>query len=191
MRPVAQRADARRNREALLAAAEEVFADQGAGAPLGAVAHRAGLGRGTLYRHFPDRQTLAAAVYERRLAALEAVAEQGRDDPGLLERLTIGVAERQTRVPGLMAVLQATPGGRRSLAGLTDRTRNLVAGPLEAARARGDVRPDVTADDLMLLFTMVEGLVHTLPPDEASALVRRGCRLVLDGLHPAAAAART
>jgi AcrR family transcriptional regulator len=187
MRGVAQRADARRNREVLIAAAEEVFAVDGVDVPLDAVARRAGLGRGTLYRHFPDRQALAVAVYGRRLAGLEAVAEHHRDDPKLLERLVFGVADRQMRVPGLVGVLSATAEGRAALAAISDRTRALVAGPLAAARARGDVRPDVTPDDLMLLFGMVDGLARNLPPGEAEPSVRRGCRLVLDGLRPTSA----
>ncbi|HEY3545671.1 MAG TPA: TetR/AcrR family transcriptional regulator [Propionicimonas sp.] len=178
-----QRADARRNREALVAAAEEVFAEGGASAPLDTVARRAGVGRGTLYRHFPDRAALAVAVYERRLAELEDVAHEHRDDPALLERLVFGVAERQTHVPGLVAVLLDTEAGRVELARLDDRTRSIVAGPLARARDRGEVRPDVTDDDLMLLFAMVDGLVHALPAPLADERVRRACRLMLDGLR--------
>lgn len=188
MRRVAQRADARRNREALLAAAEAVFADEGTGAPLDIVARRAGVGRGTLYRHFPDRQALAVAVYERRLAGLEDLAHENHDRPDLLELVTRAVAERQTRVPGLVRVLRATSSGSALLAGITDRTRRLVTGPLQAAQARGDVRTDVTVDDLMLLFAIVDGLLQSLPVGEAAAAVERACRLVLDGLRPAAPA---
>ena len=182
---MAQRADARRNREALLAAAEEVFADQGADAPLEVVARRAGVGRGTLYRHFPDREALAVAVYERRLAGLEQLATEHADDPDLLELLVLAVADRQTRVPGLVAVLLGAPDDG-ALDRITERTRHIVAGPLAAARARGEVRTDVTDDDLMLLFAMVDGLVRALPPGQAAETVRRGCRLVLDGLRPSA-----
>ncbi len=185
MPAVPQRADARRNREALLAAAEEVFADQGAEAPLEVVARRAGVGRGTLYRHFPDREALAVAVYERRLAGLEELAEQHRDDPDLLEQLVLGVADRQTRVPGLVTVLLATGADAGALDRIMQRTRDLVAGPLAQARARGEVRDDVTEDDLMLLFGMVDGLVRSLPPGEADERVHRACRLVLDGVRPA------
>lgn len=181
---VAQRADARRNREALLVAAEDVFADEGADAPLEIVARRAGVGRGTLYRHFPDRQSLAVAVYERRLAGLEQLAVQHRDDPDLLEQLVLGVADRQTRVPGLVAVLLGTTEGTAALDRITERTRRIVAGPLAQARARGELRQDATDDDLMLLFAMVDGLVRGLPPGQAADTVRRGCRLVLDGMRP-------
>ena len=187
MPAVAQRADARRNREALLAAAEEVFADQGADAPLEVVARRAGVGRGTLYRHFPDRQALAAAVYDRRLAELEDLADRHRDDPDLLELLVVAVAERQTHAPGLVGVLLATPDGRGELDRIQERTRRIVSPPLAAARTRGEVRPDVTDDDLMLLFAMVDGLVRSPTPDDATVLVRRGCRLVLDGMRPGSA----
>ncbi len=180
---VALRADARRNREALLVAAEEVFADQGADAPLKVVARRAGVGRGTLYRHFADRQALAVAVYQRRLAGLEELAAEHRDDPDLLELLVLGVADRQTRVPGLVAVLLGTAEGATALDLITERTRAIVARPLAEARARGEVRPVATDDDLMLLFAMVDGLVRALPPGRAADTVRRGCRLVLDGMR--------
>ena len=182
MPAVPQRADARRNREALLVAAEEVFAAQGADAPLEVVARRAGVGRGTLYRHFPDREALAVAVYDRRLSGLEDLAAQHRDDPDLLELLVLGVADRQTRVPGLVAVLLGSGDG--ALDRISQRTRDLVAEPLAQARARGEVREDASDDDLMLLFGMVDGLVRALPPGQAGDLVRRGVRLVLDGMRP-------
>ena len=70
------RADARRNRELLVAAAREVFSEQGAGASMEAIAKRAGVGVGTLYRHFPKRLDLVEAVYQTDVEELRATAQR-------------------------------------------------------------------------------------------------------------------
>ena len=98
-----QRRDARRNRARIIAAAAEVFREDGAGAPLNLVAQRADVGRGTLYRHFADRGALIAAVLEMRMGALEQYAATYPGDD-LVEHLAIamfdGVISVQSQVPG-------------------------------------------------------------------------------------------
>ena len=79
-----QRSDARRNRAGILRAAEEVFAAESVNVPLQRVAELAGVGRGTLYRHFPDRYALAAALYQDRLERYEELVQRERDDPDLV-----------------------------------------------------------------------------------------------------------
>ncbi|NEC30193.1 TetR/AcrR family transcriptional regulator, partial [Streptomyces sp. SID8111] len=107
------RADARRNRERLLAAAVEAFAAQGEGASLDDIAKRAGVGSGTLYRHFPTRRALLEAVYADRIDALAARAGD------LAERLPPGPALRawldelgagMIRIRGLRALLGPAVG---------------------------------------------------------------------------------
>jgi AcrR family transcriptional regulator len=90
------RSHARRNHEALVAAARDVFAEQGVDAPLEAVARRAGVGIGTLYRHFSSREALVEAIFARRIGDLVAVAEAAADEP-----------DDRRRPPG---VLVASPG---------------------------------------------------------------------------------
>lgn len=78
---------------------------------------------------FADRQALAAAVYDCWLANLQRLADLHDDDPDLLGLLVLGVAERRAQVPGLVAVLSATPEGCAALLPITDRARWLVATP--------------------------------------------------------------
>jgi AcrR family transcriptional regulator len=75
----ALRADARRNRDAVVAAARHVFSEQGLDAPLGTVATRAGVGRGTVYRHFPTREDLIEAIHDDNLDRLERVVAEAAD----------------------------------------------------------------------------------------------------------------
>src|SRR5208283_3155570 len=99
--PRAMRADARRNHEKLIAAAREAFAETGVSTSLEEVARRAGVGIGTLYRNFPNRQTLLEAVYLDELQALCRTAEELRELPpwdalvGWLHRFVAYLATKQ------------------------------------------------------------------------------------------------
>ncbi|NJP49432.1 TetR/AcrR family transcriptional regulator [Streptomyces sp. SBST2-5] len=156
------RADARRNRERLLAAAVEAFAAQGEGASLDDIAKRAGVGAGTLYRHFPTRRALLEAVYSDRI---EAIAERA----GVLaERLPAGAAlvawlgelglgMIQTR--GLRALLSSSvrggedagPGAGGSSSDCCDPLRRAVARLVRAAQEAGELRRDVGETDVLRL----------------------------------------
>src|SRR5882724_4977889 len=81
MAPVSRRADAQRNRQRLLAAAAQVFSEQGVTAPLDDIARRAGVGNATLYRHFANRRELALAVYADEVASLRDRGTALLDDP--------------------------------------------------------------------------------------------------------------
>lgn len=181
---VNQRSDARRNREALLRAADEVFAAETVDAPLQRVAERAGVGRGTLYRHFPDRYALAAALYEERLARYEALAAAQRADPEVLLVLLQAVTQEQGRVPGLFRLIFADEAGRGYLAPLWQRSAELFAAPLAASRSAGTVRSDLTVDDVLMVVGMVYGVVNSPAGLLGPAAVRRALDLVLRGLGP-------
>ncbi|HEX6682021.1 MAG TPA: helix-turn-helix domain-containing protein [Candidatus Limnocylindrales bacterium] len=153
---------AQANRRALVAAALEVFAEGGIDAPLSAVAKKAGVGQGSLYRHFPDRVSLALAAFEENVAALEAKAAEpdcALDD--LLAMIT-----RQTIDSIVFVDIMTTGGTDPRLEAVVSRVRAALAGPLQAARSGGTVRKSLTIDDLMLAIGMVAALVAKTPPGE-------------------------
>ncbi|MEA5052499.1 MAG: helix-turn-helix domain-containing protein [Propionicimonas sp.] len=177
-----QRRDAQRNRIRILAAATEVFREQGVEAPLELVASRAEVGRGTLYRHFPNRAALVAALMERRLTALEefAAAHTGED---LLEHLMVEISELQIRIPGLRSVVR---GGRETpelFHAVLGRTRALFAGALDVALREGAVRPDVTVDDVYLSIAMIDGAVAAARTSVGPSNHERAIALVLRSLR--------
>jgi AcrR family transcriptional regulator len=180
------RADAQRNRERLIEAAKAAFADAGADVSLEQIARRAGVGIGTLYRHFPTRDAVVEAVYRREVAQLAASAER------LSATLPAGEALRQwmrvfvdyIATKKLIAeALSAIVGGVTELYAasgvqITDAMTLLVS----RAAAEGDIRAD--ADPADLLRALV-GFTYgaTGPGWQASAL--RLIDLLMDGLRPA------
>ena len=198
---MSQRSDARRNRAKILAAAEEIFAAESVSVPLQQVAERAQVGRGTLYRHFPDRHSLVAAVFEDRLVALEQLVADRPDDPGVLLPLLRGIAAEQVRIPGLFRLVFSEGAQHDQLEPLRRRAVDLLAGPLEWGRRAGAVRADLTVDDLLTIVSMVYGVVNgplgpAGPAGRAgsvgpvghvdAATVARAMDLVIDGLAPRA-----
>lgn len=178
------RADARRNRDRLLAvAAEALLAD--VEVPLESVAERAGVGIGTLYRHFPNRDALVEAVYRHEVedlcdAAPDLLAAGGPAVDALREWMGRFVRYAATK-RGLGAALRAAVG---SDAPLFAETRQRILGALstllDACRAEGSVRADADADDVMRAMWGV-----WLVPDgpEWDAQVRRLLDLVVNGLR--------
>jgi AcrR family transcriptional regulator len=183
------RSHARRNHEALVAAARDVFAEQGVDAPLEAVARRAGVGIGTLYRHFSSREALVEAIFARRIGDLVAVAEAAADEPdgwtafvGLLER----TIELQAGDRVLKEVLLRHPPQPGRLAAAHEEMRRGFERVLERARAEGTLRADFAFSDLALLlwsFTPVIDATAEVAPDAW----RRHLHLLLDGLRAGAA----
>lgn len=150
----ARRKDARRNQEALLDAAAEVFVASGVEAPVRDIAARAGVGLGTIYRHFPTRADLIIAVYRHQV---DACAEAG---PALLEAGPTPYAALGQWIGrfvdflvtkhGLAAVLQSDSAGFETLhAYFLDRLVPVCAQLLDAAAAAGEIRSDLTAYELM------------------------------------------
>ncbi|KDN17337.1 hypothetical protein DV20_35750 [Amycolatopsis rifamycinica] len=176
MRPsaaVPQRVDARRNREAILRAADEAFSED-ADVALDDVARRTGLGRATVYRHFPDRTALALAVAAHHLAALKTQV-RGREP---FRELLRSVLAMQARRRPLVRLFRELP--ERSRRRHADALVSLLRPALEAAQRDGTVRPDIEPADLALLFEMheaalVPGLVTREPAE-------RLVRVFLDGL---------
>ncbi|GAA3239215.1 TetR/AcrR family transcriptional regulator [Streptomyces thermocoprophilus] len=150
------RADARRNYERLLKAAAEAFAEHGEGASLDDIAKRAGVGSGTLYRHFPTRQALLEAAYLDRIEAMAARAGELADrlPPGAaLEAWLHEVCVGTVQVRGMKALLGSAvaDGGTAALNACGTPMRAAAARLVEAAQKEGTLRADVEPSDVLRL----------------------------------------
>lgn len=147
---------AARNRAALVTAAREIYAEYGLGAPLSAIARRAGVGQGVLYRHFPDRAAVATAVLDENVRQIEqAAAAPGADIAGILGVLTW----HQTESAAFISVLHADGAADRS--GIPAYAAVLSGRVERALRAHlpDGHRLAVAKDDLMIAVAMVSGAV--------------------------------
>jgi AcrR family transcriptional regulator len=147
------RADAVRNRERVLAAAKAVFSAGGADASLEAVAARAGVGIGTLYRHFPTREALYEAVYQHEVQELWELAERLKDEPSPVEALRRGMralVEFVATKKGMSAALALAVTGFSELHARSSPRLEKAAGILlQRAVAAGDIRSGIDPGDLM------------------------------------------
>jgi AcrR family transcriptional regulator len=178
----ALRADARRNYKRLLCAARETFDEQGAHACLDEIARRAGVGIGTLYRHFPTRRDMVEAVLHDDIAALCAAAERllAAPDAGeALARWLRAVAAHATASRGLAAELLRTSEAGLPPSGQCQEMRVLGARLLTRAQAAGEIRPDISADDL---FTLINGLALVSDAGDQESTARL-LDVMLDGLR--------
>ena len=176
------RADARRSHERLLAAATDAFAEKGADAPLEDIAKRAGVGIGTLYRHFPARLDLQEAVYRQQVSAVCAQGAGLADAPspgeafaGWLRVLASYLVTKR----GLASALIAAKGRDSDVISACSQViRSTADRLLQRAQEAGAVRADLTAMDVMML---VHGVVVATErtPEQAYRLLS----ITLDGLR--------
>ena len=149
----AREAGTRRTREALLSAAAQVFVERGVQAPIRDIAARAGVGLGTVYRHFPDRAELVVAVYRHQIEECVALADEleGSSEPGRALQQWVGAfVEFLVTKHGLGMALQSDDSGLQSLHALMlDRLVPACARLVDAAVAHDELDPDVTAYVLM------------------------------------------
>jgi AcrR family transcriptional regulator len=178
------RCDSARNRQSLIDAAKTGFADLGLEVSLEEIARRAGVGIGTLYRHFPNREAVVEAVYRREVEQLaEAV-------PQLLETLPAGealhrwmhlfvdyIATKRLIAPSLAAAVSRTPT-------LHSCSKEIITGALSAlvqrAVAGGDVRKDIDPSDLLRALV---GVSYGNPDQGWEASARRLVDILMDGLR--------
>jgi AcrR family transcriptional regulator len=188
--PKTLRVDARRNRERLVASARELFAKHGADVSVEEITQRAGVGMGTLYRHFPTKEELIDAVLEEAFAGLVDAAERAvaEDDAwtgftGFLDyAVGMHVANR-----GLKDVLVARSHGAKHAKAMRRRMRPLLRRVIERAQEQGALRPDFAPEDLPVIFWTSARVIDTtaaVAPD----YWRRYLSLLLDGLRAEAAA---
>jgi AcrR family transcriptional regulator len=157
------------NRRALIAAAREVYATDGLGAPFSAVAKRAGVGQGSLYRHFPDRITLAVAVFEENVHELEAAtAADDRTIEDLLDRV---VAQAMVAT-SFIELLTANVHDPR-IAPLGIRFHAVVARLLALEQALGHVGEHIDADDVTMAVGMLATELARAAPLQRPEVARR------------------
>jgi AcrR family transcriptional regulator len=183
------RSDALRNRERLVASARELFAKSGVDVPVEEIVRHAGVGMGTLYRHFPTKEELLDAVLEDAFGEIIGLAEEAAADDdawagleGFLEQaLALHVVNR-----GLKDVFATREHGRERAEAMRARIRPLLRRTIERAQEQGSLRPDFTVEDLPLVLWAAGGVIETtgsVAPD----YWRRYLGFLLDGLRAEAA----
>jgi len=212
VKPRPLRADARRNRERILAAATAAFAAEGLSVPLDEIARRAGVGPGTLYRHFPAKEALWEAVLHDRLQRLADEAEAlhracdpsachpGASDPGagdprapdpgeaLLGFIDRLVAEAAPKRDLADALASAGADVSTTLAGTAERLRGAIGALLAAAQRSGSIRGDIGLAELMAILSGILFALRVRSGDQPDP--QRAVAVLRDGLRTRAAGQR-
>jgi len=176
------RADAERNRAAILAVARDVFAEQGLEASLEVIAARAGVGIATLYRRFPTREKLVAAALVEKVTQYAQAAEEALEVPdpwagfaGFVQR----ICELQARDRGLGDLLSMTLSAGEQVELLRRTANENVTALIERAKASGTLRDDFVGEDLLLLMIATAAVMQVTRADAPDAW-RRFVALALD-----------
>lgn len=166
-----------------MVAAREVFQESGAAAPLDLVARRAGVGRATLYRNFPDRVALLATLFEERLAELEELVTSYRGDD-VFERLVVELCRYELGIPGFGALLSGLATVERSaLARVDAAAESLLSRALERSAGAGLLRADLRAGDGVMIVAMLNGVLIAHAGEAPREAVGRALGLVLNGVR--------
>lgn len=186
-RPAPLRADAERNRRRLIDAAAELFNERGIDASIAEIRERAGVGQGTVFRHFPTKEHLMAAVMRERMDELITMAEErlDADDPaaalhGFMAAAAQGKSVDQEIYRAICETNALPAADERELRG---RLSAAIGRLLARAQAEGTVRADVTAEDVLLLEGAAAHAGATLG-SVAPQLWRRYIDLMFDGIRP-------
>jgi len=184
------RADARRNREKVLAAARAVFSEHGREAQMDDVASRAGVGVGTVYRHFPTKEALIEALMVDAFRSIAAEAKRALDIEDPWEAFTAVLwhgAETMSADRALSEVFASIPGAMESamptIEGLTESMETIMG----RAKASGALRPDAIIDDIPMLMCGIGSA--TKKEHRCEGAWRRHLSIVLDGLRASSAGA--
>ncbi len=179
------RADAERNRQLLLDAAKELFAERGLHVSLDDIAKRAGVGVGTAYRRFSSRSELIEALFDERIDQMVELGEQCLEieDPweglvAFIERST----ELQSSDRGLKEILLGSGEGKEKIGEIRERMRPIGSELIERAKESGDLRPDFAPQDLPMLQIMLGGVADASATVEPG-LWRRYLELLLIGMR--------
>jgi len=183
--PHVLRSDAQDNRDRVLKAARELFAESGLGVTMRQIARRAGVGPATLYRRFPTKQALVLEAFTDELGACSAIVREAAADPdpwhgfcSVIERVTVLNARNQGFTDAFMAEHPSAvdfPAHRAAL------TREIAAISRRAIAA-GELRADFVLDDFMLVLLAGRGLT-TIPARDRVTAARRFSAITIDGLR--------
>jgi AcrR family transcriptional regulator len=181
------RRDAERNRQRILRAAAEVFTSRGLQASLDDVARHAGVGVGTVYRRFPDKESLAEALFEERIQAMVALAEKALAEPdswtGLVSFLENACTQLATD-RGLREILMFATYGRVRIERGRARMQPLVTRLVERAQRDGKLRSDLRPTDMLFIEFMLTSAARYAEPVKPE-IWRRYLALITDALRPA------
>src|SRR3954452_17590996 len=182
------RKDAAKNRERLLTAARELFAEHGLGVTLNDVAHHAGVGVGTVYRRFPDKELLIDTLFQDQLDEWARIYEEGLAAPDPWHAV-VSTHERALELwahnRGLKEILLGSPQASERATQQRAQLHPLAAKLIERAQAAGEIRADATTQDYGVVLMMV-GAVMDAAEDVSPELWRRYLRIALQGLRPEA-----
>jgi AcrR family transcriptional regulator len=178
------RADAERNRQRILDAARELFAERGLGVTLNDIAHHAGVGVGTVYRRFPDKRQLIDSLFEQRLQELFTLMSAAADNPdpwqGLAGFLRQAL-ELQASDRGLKELITGMPDGLERVSRIRNKLLPLGTELVRRARESGQLREDIEPQDVPLVQLMLTTIIDAAR-DVDPELWRRYLGIVLRGL---------
>jgi AcrR family transcriptional regulator len=183
----ALRADAARNRERIVAAATEVFAERGLEASTAEIAARAGVGEATLFRRFPTKEDLVTAIVAVQLEDAAAVAAScvEEDDPWRgVERFLYEMAAKASQDHGVSDAVKERCMASPALAAERGRVLDLTSQLVKRAQKDEVLRDDVAGQDLMFLMAAIGSLGELPFPGLRPDLYKRYLGIVLDGLRP-------
>ena len=188
MQPVRKpRVDAERNRESLVSAGKAVFAERGANASLGEIARRAGVGIGTFYRHFPNRDSIIEAVYCREVEQLATsakdLAQQFAPGEALHEWMRLFIHYIATKKVLASALCSTLPNASDLAASSGTRILEALTLLVSGAAASGDIRSDVAPGDLLRALA---GFTYASMGPDWKPSARRLIDLLMDGLRTSA-----
>jgi AcrR family transcriptional regulator len=178
------RVDAERNRRRIVSAAAALFAERGVDVSMDDIAAAAGVGVGTIYRRFPDREALIEALFEEKLERIASMARGALETEDPWEAFVTffrGVASMQARDRGLKEVLLSTDRGRDRVATIRNTMRPIAIQLVQRAKEAGALRDDVEAFDIPML-QMALGAVADSTRDVAPGYYERLLTVFLDGL---------
>lgn len=166
-------AAAAENRASIIRAAGEVFAEHGLNAPYSAIAKRAGVGQGSLYRNFPTRQSLAYVAFQDNLAEIQAVVDRG----GTLADVLRMVSEQAAASAAFIELIAQHPDDPHA-ALLASRLTAIVEATVDEGRASGTVPAAFTVGDLLVAIQLVAGGAAVALAADRAAIVSRGWQLM-------------
>lgn len=179
------RKDAARNRERLLAAARELFASQGLDVTLNGIAHHAGVGVGTAYRRFANKEEIIDALFEEGLQDIAEVANQALANPDAWAGLVMFL-ERSLHLQfgdrGLNQIMNNTALGRDRVGDARERIAPLIHRLVERAKEQGAVRPDLDQSDLIFVQLGLSAIMESSRGIEPE-LYTRYLAMFLDGIR--------
>jgi len=148
------------------------------------IGRRAGVGQATLYRHFPDRAAIVAAISREHVERIEAIAAEHEDDDGAILIVLDAAADMLVRIHDLLGILREDATLAPVLAELRQRMLVVLDATLDRSRAGDLLREDLRADDLLLVLNMINGaLTGIASTAERATAATRALDLALEGLR--------